>query len=659
MYLTKKWQVELNNAQAELNKLNKQLDDNETALQDVDKATDETEKELKDLKSGLDDAGKGASIFGDVLKANLTSEAIISGVKALGSAVASIGKGFIDVGKQALDSYADFEQLEGGVKKLFGDDMQSVMDNANNAYKTAGMNANEYMETVTGFSASLISSLGGDTKKASEYADMAITDMADNANTFGTDIASLQQTYAGFAKGQFGMLDNLKLGYGGTKTEMERLLKDAEKMPEAMGKKFDISNYSDVVQAINVVQKNMGIAGTTANEASATISGSLSSMSSAWSNLLTGLASGQDISGLIDNLVQSVLDAVDNILPTIYTIGETIVAELPNVLNKIVEKLPEFLEMGVQIIEMLVAGLTENGGQIIGAVIQIVSMLTTTILENLPMILQMGITMLVELVKGIAQSLPTLIPAVIDALILMVETLIDNIDLIIDAGIQLIMGLADGLMNAMPTLIEKMPILIDKLIVAITDNLPKIIEMGIKLTIELAKGLIKALPDLLKAIPQIITSLVNGFKNYRSKLIDIGKDMLKGMWEGIKDMGDWLWKKVKDLLGGLTDKIKNFFGIKSPSRLFKNEIGTNLALGLGEGFEDTMEDVTKDMTNAIPTEFDTDINANYGSSASLGGSNYDNLVSAFKTALKDVKVVMNDREFGTFIENTMEKVVYN
>jgi hypothetical protein len=217
-----------------------QLNNAETQLKQMEDATDKSTKELKEMKEGFDDAGKGALTFGDVLKANVLGDVITGGLKKLGGAVLEVGKAFINVGKQAIEGYADFEQLEGGVKKLFGDEMaETVKKNANDAFKTAGMTANEYMETVTSFSASLIGSLGGDTKKATDYADMAIKDMADNANTFGTDIASIQNAYQGFAKGNFGMLDNLKLGYGGTKAEMERLLADAEKMPEAMGQKFD------------------------------------------------------------------------------------------------------------------------------------------------------------------------------------------------------------------------------------------------------------------------------------------------------------------------------------------------------------------------------------------------------------------------------------
>ena len=641
-----------------------QLNNAENQLKQMESATDKNTKELKEMKDGFDDAGQGAVKFGDLLKANVLGDVITGGLKALGSAVKGVGSAFLNIGKQAIEGFADFEQLEGGVQKLFGDEMaETVKKNANDAFKTAGMTANEYMETVTSFSASLINSLGGDTAKATDYADMAIKDMSDNANVFGTDIGMIQNAYQGFAKQNYSMLDNLKLGYGGTKGEMERLLRDAEKMPEAMGQKFDLNNYADVVKAINVVQQNMGIAGTTAKEASMTISGSLSATKSAWSNLITGLADDNaNFEQLVGNLMESIMGKdgegglVNNILPRIEVVMNSIVTMIPMILETL---LPKLLTIGTNLLTTLLTGITTALPQILPTIVQALMTLVQAVLDNLPMILQAGITILVELVKGIAQSLPEIIPAMIDAVLLMVETLIDNIDMIIDAGIELIIGLADGLIEALPRLIEKIPVIIEKLIMAITNNLPKIIEMGITLVVKLAVGLIKAIPQLVSKIPQIITALVNGLKNGLSKMADVGKNLVKGLWEGIKNAKDWVLDKIKGFGESVLKGIKSFFGIKSPSRLFRDEVGTYLAQGIGVGFEDEMSNVSKDMASSIPTEFDTSINANVKGSSSSMGSGYDNMVNAFKQALTDVKVVMNDREFGTFVTDTMERVVYS
>lgn len=633
-----------------------QLNNAESQLKQMEDATDKSNKELKEMKEGFDDAGSGATKFGDILKANILGDVIVGGLKKLGSAVKSVGSAFVDIGKQALESYADYEQLIGGVETLFGESSNIVSDYANNAYKSAGLSANEYMETVTSFSASLLQSLNGDTAKSAEVADMAITDMADNANKMGTSMESIQNAYQGFAKQNYTMLDNLKLGYGGTKSEMERLLADATAIS---GVEYDISNLNDVYQAIHIIQGELGITGTTALEASQTISGSISSMKSAWSNLLTGIADDNaDFQGLIDNFVESIVTVGDNILPRVEIIIQGIVNLVMSLAQKLVEYMPTLLQTGMSLLQTILDGIMTMIPQLMPVVIEIITSLVTFLTENLPMILQAGITIIIELVKGIAEALPTLIPAIIDALILMVETLIDNIDMIIDAGIQLILGLADGLIEALPRLIEKIPVIIEKLIMAFTNNLPKLIEMGITLIVKLAVGLIKAIPKLIANIPKIITALVEGFKNYFSKIMEVGKNIVSGIWDGISNGFTWIKDKIKGWVGNVLSFIKKLFGINSPSKLFKDEVGTNLALGIGEGFEDTMDGVSEEMASAIPTEFDTSIstNAKIGSSSM---SNYDTMVNSFKEALKDVKVVMNDREFGTFVTDTMEKVVYS
>lgn len=631
------WQSKLNLAKADLNKLNSELEENE--------------KSLNDTEDNFDDAGNSALKFGDILKANVLGNVITGGLKKLASAVKEVGSTIINVGKESLNSYADYEQLVGGVKKLFGEDMSTVMNNANSAFASAGMNANEYMETVTSFSASLISSLNGDTAESARIADTAIKDMADNANTFGTDMSMIQNAYQGFAKQNYTMLDNLKLGYGGTKEEMQRLLAEAEKMPEAMGQKFDISNYADVVKAINIVQQNMGITGTTANEANQTISGSISSMSSAWQNMLTGIATGntENMRNLVNNLANSVITAAQNILPRVQEIASGIVSVLPQIIEQINENLPMLLNSGVQILNTLIEGIMANLPAIMQGANQIISTLLTTLIEMLPQLIEMGIQIIVSLTQGLVEQLPTLIPQMIDTVVLIVDSLLDNIDLIIDAGIQLIIGLAEGLINALPQLIDKIPVIIEKLINAITNNLPKLTEMGITLIVKLGVGLIKAIPQLISKIPQIISSLVNGFKNYFSNMGEVGKNLVSGIWEGIKNAKDWLLGKVKEWCGSVLDGIKGFFGIHSPSKVFRDEIGTNLALGLGEGFSSTMKDVSQEMANSIPTEFD--INSDLNTTNNSNSLTLENLTGAFIKGVKNLnaQIIIDKDVAGRFI----------
>lgn len=626
-----------------------QLNNAENQLIQMENATNKSNKELKNMKSGFDDAGQGALKFGDLLKANVLGDFITSGLKTVAGAVKQLGSVFLTVGKEALDSYADYEQLVGGVETLFKDSSGIVENYANNAYKTAGLSANDYMETVTSFSASLLQSLDGDTAKVAEVSNMAVTDMADNANKMGTDMSSIQNAYQGFAKQNYTMLDNLKLGYGGTKSEMERLLSDAQKIS---GVKYDISNLNDVYQAIHVVQGELGITGTTAKEASTTIQGSVSAMKSAWQNMLTGIADDNaDFDGLINNLVDSIVTAGENILPRVETIIDGVIELVMSTTEIIIDDLPQIIETGRGMISGLLQGIQEMLPELASSAFLIIQELVTSLLESLPQLLQMGIDLLTELINGISQTLPQLILVMVEAVAGIAETLIDNIDTIVDAGINLIIGLADGLIAALPKLIERAPVIIDKLVTKLTDPdmIGRIIQAAGRLISELAIGLIQAIPKLLANIPQIINSIAKGLLNGIADLRDVGKNLLKGLWEGMSGIKDWLWDKVKGMLNGLTDKIKGFFGIHSPSTLFKNEIGENLALGLGEGFTDTMKNVSNDMQNSIPTEFDmntTVIRTDVTSQLTL-----ENITGAFVTAVKNLnaQVIIDKDVAGRFV----------
>nr|DAF74456.1 MAG TPA: tail tape measure protein [Caudoviricetes sp.] len=662
---TKKWQEQLNYAESELNDLN---------------------RELKNQHGNLDKSSEKTLKLGDIIKGNLISQGIIAGIKGLGKAIGAIGSVFINVGKQAVQSYAQYEQLVGGIDTLFKESSAKMQEYANNAYKTAGLSANEYMETATAFSASLISSLGGDTEKSAEVANRAIIDMSDNANKMGTDMQSIQNAYQGFAKQNYAMLDNLKLGYGGNKTEMERLIADASKMTDVQRElgvtvaEGDLS-FANIANAISVVQRNMGIMGTTALEASVTITGSTGSMKSAWKNLITGIADDNaDFEMLVGNLVTSIVGKdgeggfVNNMLPRIrqalngivkMVVGLTntllpqvvVIASdlIKNLASGISENLPALLESASTIVDTLIAGIGSLLPTLLPVAISLIETLVTSLLSNIHKIFAAGIQMIVTLAQGVASMLPTLIPLAVNAVLNLVETLLDNLDLVIDAGIALVMGLAEGVVAALPDFAERLPVIIDKLIDTVVNNLPKIIEMGGELIIKLAVGLVKAIPQLRAKVPHVIASLIGGFAKYYSKLGEVGKNLIKGLWDGILDAGGWLKDKISEFFGGIVDNIKSFFGIHSPSRLFKNEIGRNLALGIGEGFSDTMSDVSADMQGAIPTDFDTNINT---TTLSPYGYNYDYLVMAFKEAFKNVKVVMNEREMGSFVVSTVEREVF-
>lgn len=386
-----RWQQALNNATADLNNTKKQLGDLSGGVDDVGKS--------------MDEAGKKTSVFADVLKGNLVADAIKSGISALASATKELIGG-------AVEGYAEYEQLVGGVETLFKDSAGTVQDYAKDAYKTAGLSANEYMETVTSFSASLLQSMGNDTAAAAEKADRAITDMSDNANKMGSDMSSIQNAYQGFAKQNYTMLDNLKLGYGGTKEEMQRLIDDANALNAAQGNytSYTIESYADIVDAIHTVQTEMGITGTTALEASTTVEGSVNSMKSAWSNFVTGLGSDNaDISELSAQLIESVGTVAENVLPVVETvlknIAEAVSNDGPEMIEQFVsyaiEKLPEIIKLGLQMVLALVKGLVQNLPELWTAVLDMMAGIVQTILDALPDIIEVGR----DIVRGVWEGI--------------------------------------------------------------------------------------------------------------------------------------------------------------------------------------------------------------------------------------------------------------
>ena len=348
--------------------------------------------DTSEYEQNLEESKKKSSTFGDVLKATLTSQAIISGVKTLATAVKNVGQA-------ALEGYADFEQLKGGVDTLFGEESaKTVIKNAETAYKTAGLSANAYLETVTSFSASLLQSLGGDTEAAAEYADLAVTDMADNANKMGSSMESIQNAYQGFAKQNFTMLDNLKLGYGGTKEEMERLIEDANRVKVANGEMADLSidSFGDIVEAIHIVQDEMGIAGATADEAEGTISGAAAAMKGAWTNLVTGLADGNaDVNSLLNEFLGSVETLGTNVIPVVKTI-------LTNIGKTFEENGPEMIAQGALMLAKLAAGIIEAIPGLIAKIPQVVKAIAEEFKERGPEFLDIGKNIVQGIWNGIS-----------------------------------------------------------------------------------------------------------------------------------------------------------------------------------------------------------------------------------------------------------------
>lgn len=475
--------------------------------------TSEVDKTLGDTK-------EKALSFGDVLKANIAGQAIVAGVKAVAGAVKNIGEA-------AIQSYGEYEQLVGGVETLFKSSADTVMQYAANAYQTAGMSANEYMTTVTAFSASLLQSMGGDTEAAAEKANLAITDMSDNANKMGSSMESIQNAYSGFAKQNYTMLDNLKLGYGGTKEEMQRLLDNANALNAAQGNytNYTIDSYADIVDAIHTVQTEMGITGTTQLEASTTIQGSIASMKAAYDNFITGLGDeNADMSELITNLLGSTVTVAENLLP-------------------VVER----------------------------------------ILENIGVVVQ-----------------------------------------------------------------EKGPEMIEKFVGYAVEKLPQVIELGMKMVLAIVSGLANNLPQIVRSVLDMMATIVKTFVSSLPDIVNVGKQIVKGLWEGIKAMGGWIKEKVGSFFSGIVSGVKSKLGIHSPSRVFAG-IGENMALGLGEGWDNEYDSIKRGITGGL--DFGT---AQIGAEQSFGGQ-MRSALSSLGNGNGDITIVVQSVLDGKVIGETAYK----
>jgi hypothetical protein len=563
------------------------------------------------VKIGVDDqaSGKLADISGKLGNGLKTAAKI--GTAAVGAAAA----GITALTKAAVDNYAEYEQLVGGVETLFKTSSDKVMEYAENAYKTAGLSANEYMSTVTSFSASLLQSLGGDTEAAAKYADMAITDMGDNANKMGTSMEMIQNAYQGFAKQNYTMLDNLKLGYGGTQEEMKRLIADAAKLSDTVDAQ-DMS-FANIVKAINVVQTKMGITGTTAKEAGTTIQGSVASMKSAWTNLLTGLANGNaNIEQLVDNLVTTVigdgtesnLGVLGNILPAVKTAlnGASslvskalpkIIGIIPDIINN---NLPVLAEAAISIIQSLIDGISQNQEMLFETIFGVITYLAESFITMLPQIVQLGLNLIVSLANGIADSLPELIPTIMDVILQIVDTLTnpENLQNLLQAALSIVTQLAWGLVNSIPQLIDSVLVLVENIVNFLLDpqTLSKLIMAAIEIVIALGIGLVEAIPKLITATARLVAGIVGYFINYDWS--SLGKNLVDGFKRGIQNAWTNLKKWFKNLFSDLIGIAKKILGIASPSKVFK-KIGGFTAEGFGEGFEDEFAHVKDGMENAL------------------------------------------------------------
>lgn len=567
----------------------------------------------KDLNAETNDVGEESgkkigsnmsSGIGSALKAGAT--AVVGAVTAIASAALA---GVVAITKEAVSQYADYEQLVGGVDKLFGETSNTVIANAQNAFQTAGMSANEYMETVTGFSASLLQGLEGDTEKAAQLADLAITDMSDNANTFGTDIESIQNAYSGFAKGNFTMLDNLKLGYGGTASEMLRLVNDSGILEETIDDINDVS-FDQMIEAIHAVQENMEIAGTTSKEALGTISGSVNATKSAWSNFLTSLASGDVdmMSESLDGLALAIFGVegeanglLNNIIPvvetTITSLSTIISTQLPGIITRLLPvvtgaintllanlapMLPTLINTLVEAINMLmptVIDLIVNSADTLTALlmgaVSIITTLVTALADNgnTEKLVNGAVQVLTTLVEGIAMNLPVLLPAVAQIITELVVTLTkpENIELLLNAALLLLGALVVGLAEIIPVLIEG--------VVGLLDNIANLF------------------CDAVDWVADVLCPTVVNFWNTTvTPWLESVKTFFANIWDAIKSKISSIWNAIVSFFVGIFTNIKN--NVTNTFTNVKNTI-TNIFDSVKNTITNTWNNIKNTVTNNI------------------------------------------------------------
>lgn len=603
----------------------------------------EAQKNLKDIQNQLGEVGEKSSKNSEKFKKAMSAigNAAKEAAKITAKAFVALGSGVAALAGAAVKSYADYEQLVGGVETLFKDSAGIIQEYANEAYKTAGLSANEYMEQATGFSASLLQSLGGDTKAAAELTNQAIIDMSDNANKMGSDIESIQNAYQGFAKQNYTMLDNLKLGYGGTKQEMERLLADAEKLT---GVKYDISNFSDIIEAIHAVQDEMDITGTTAKEASTTISGSIGMVKASWSNLLVSIADDNaDFDTLINNFIESVSTAGKNILPRVEIALNGVATLIDKLFPVIMEKippvilsvLPKILNAATNIITALIEGLVQAFPKvvetlssllpgIVETLVALIPKITGAILDALPMLLSTVIKVISAIIQGLAEVLPQIIEQVVAILPEIIDALIDGIPLLLEASIQLFMALVKAIPQIIPPLIDALPQIINTIINAVTEFLPQLIDASIELFMAFVEAIPEIIPALIDALPQIIDAIIDAtiklipellkaaVKLFMAYVEAIGKiipkliialgDIIQTVNTHLKEKISQIFEKIKNTMkdkieSAKTSVVDTFTSLKSNISDKIKEIKDNVS----EKFNAIKEGITKPIEKAKET----------------------------------------------------------
>lgn len=617
----------INNATAAVNK-------SEQEAKKCAQALDELGNEAEDAGDKADESKGGWSSWGQTI-ADLRTKVIMAALDA----VKQLGQAFVDLGKEALNAYAQFEQLEGGAKKIFDEmDYSEIAKDANDAYISMGMSANQYLESINLVGAAFASTMGD--KAGYDTAKQGMQAIADFASGTGKSVDLLNEKYQLITKSA-SSYQSIADQFAGI---LPQTSKDFLEQAQASGylsdeyKKLTDVPVAEYQQAVTKMMTKgvdaLGLAGNTAAEAEKTMSGSFAAMQSSWQNLVAGLADGSaDLEQLGNNLIESVFHVVENFAPKIAQYIESfskliqdavpklmqrllplIQQNLPKIISALMKLIPQLINLGMQIITALLQGIAAALPTLIGEFPKMVTQIIQVIIQNLPLIIQAGIQILIAIVQGIVEALPQLIEMIPQIVETIITVLTENLPLLVEAGIELLIALINGIIEALPQLIAMTPTIIYKIVETLAANMPQIFQAGIQILTNLINGIGSMITSVGAKIGEVASAILTKLQELPSKIFEVGANLVKGLWDGIQSVKDWVLEKISGFGSSILDGIKGFFGIASPSKVMRDQVGVNLAKGIGVGFEEEIPDVQRQIQNSID-----DLSAG-GFTANINGS---------------------------------------
>lgn len=666
---TRQWQIKLNNAQADLNKMNRELEENKSVMKDAAKKTDDGAEAVEKFGKEADTSGEKTMKLGDIIKGSLASEAIMGALNALADGIKAVGNAMKEVLTEGAE-YADNIMTLSAQTGLSTDTLEK--------YNAVAELTDVSLETMTSSMAKNIKAMSQAKDGSKTYAEayeklgISVTDaqgnLRDSETVYWETIDALKgvenETERDalamelFGKKAQDLNTIIEMGSDGVAEYTQKAVDMGAvlggKGLEALG---DLDDQMQIFKSTTASTKNI-LASAFAPALADALEG-VNGLTGSFNELIAAVISGDQ--GGVDGAMQKVSDQASAMISSLAASAPKVIEVAKNLISTIFtvleDNLPLLLREGEKLLSSILGGISSNIGKVGSMAGSLLKTLVTGIIESLPLVWQCGIELIVSLAKSIEEMLPSLIPLAVNCILTVVNTLLDNIQLVCDVAFSIVMALCDGIVLALPDLVAQLPIIIEKFITFFATNYPKFKVLGYEVMLALLRGIISSIPQLLLSIPQIVRSFVDGYKIMIPQFWNVGKNLVMGIWEGISDMGSWIVNNIGDFGKSILKSFKNAFGIHSPSRLFRDEVGKNLALGVGEGFTDTMRNVTDEMTSAMPTDFDASINASVNG-MTAAPMTYETMVSAFKKALTEVKVVMDDREMGGFVTNTIEKVVF-